>query len=357
MNPSTSIILDAFRFCAALLVVFHHAEQHYHSEWLKPLASFGHDAVVFFFLLSGYVIAHTARKKGRGLADYATARLARMYSVAAPALILAALVYGLGVSLRWPAHVPMDLPDWGRFVLASVTFLNQSLEPRVSVPDDVAYWSVCFEVWYYVLFAVVYYFRGWRRWALALLVAWIAGPGILVLAPIWWAGYVYYHRQHRLVVGARAAVALIVAGLALYFAIRGFRIDRRLYDLSAAWLGGDAQLNAALGWGKRFVVDYLIAAVMLIVLTGALKIGPLLEDVLIRHRTAISFLAGGSFSLYLFHVPLLTAASELGIPSPLGTLLTVLVSYGLAEFTERRKDWFAQVVGIGVGRVARLFDR
>ena len=88
MNPNLSLYLDLTRFTAALLVFSNHAQlPELNGEWLTPLGAFGREAVIIFFVLSGYVIAFVAATKERSGLEYAVSQLARLYSVVLPALL------------------------------------------------------------------------------------------------------------------------------------------------------------------------------------------------------------------------------------------------------------------------------
>lgn len=338
MSKSTSALLDVFRFLAAMLVFFHHSEHVFHSAWLSPLASFGHDSVVFFFLLSGFVIAHTTKNKDRDLRDYAVARLARIYSVALPSLLLVVVLY-VGGSLLRPELYPL-LPAWHwlELMVTSSLFLNQSLDPRLSVPTNAAYWSICFEVWYYILFGCLYYLRGFRRIAFLMLGVFFAGLPVLVMFPIWFMGYGLYRFHSRWRLEKKFAVLLALTSLGLYLGMRAGNIDDALYRLYAGWWGGEPWLNGYLGFGKRFLVDYVTALLFAMTLVGIFSLGEALLPWLMRFRTSIRLASSGAFSLYLYHMPLLAFLSIL-VPSSIVTmLLTLLFIYLLAPATEGRKE-------------------
>ena len=66
MNRGTSAYLDLLRFLCAAIVILVHA------DWLQidgrlplvwRLPGAGHDAVIVFFVLSGFVIAHVAQDR------------------------------------------------------------------------------------------------------------------------------------------------------------------------------------------------------------------------------------------------------------------------------------------------------
>lgn len=110
-----NLLLDALRGIAALLVLLSHWRNlfflDYHqlahpSPLLKAAyfaSSLGHEAVVVFFVLSGYLVGGSvlrSHQQGRwSWPTYLTARLTRLYIVLIPALILGGLLDRAGMSL------------------------------------------------------------------------------------------------------------------------------------------------------------------------------------------------------------------------------------------------------------------
>lgn len=87
MTPFVSAYLDGLRVLAALSVLIYHWAGLYHVP--KAAAGHhGHDAVIVFFVLSGFVIAHVA-ERSPDWKHFAFARVTRVYSVGFPALVLA----------------------------------------------------------------------------------------------------------------------------------------------------------------------------------------------------------------------------------------------------------------------------
>ncbi|MEZ5729874.1 MAG: acyltransferase family protein [Burkholderiaceae bacterium] len=163
MEPSISVALDLLRLVAAALVFVHHFEEVTHSALASPFASFGHDSVLFFFVLSGFVIAHVATTTERSASQFAIARVSRLFSVGLPALVLTATLVAIGSLTDLPGRALLSQADWPRIMAASLLFLNESFTSRIEVPTNVPYWSVCYEAWYYVIFALAWYGRGWPR--------------------------------------------------------------------------------------------------------------------------------------------------------------------------------------------------
>src|SRR5687767_2567168 len=91
LDQPFSVYLDLVRFLAAVLVVLLHFRQFgiASGEAALSIPTMGREAVVAFFVLSGFVIAHTTRARRQDARDYAVARAARLYSVALPVLLVA----------------------------------------------------------------------------------------------------------------------------------------------------------------------------------------------------------------------------------------------------------------------------
>src|ERR1700747_3142312 len=105
MHRSTSLYLDLLRFAAAVCVVVSHLSWGpFGGRWLWRLQPIGFDAVLVFFVLSGFVVAYAAETKDASVTDYALSRLSRLYSVVLPALILTVVLATVGSTLNPELH-------------------------------------------------------------------------------------------------------------------------------------------------------------------------------------------------------------------------------------------------------------
>ena len=86
-----SLYLDLMRFLAAVFVVLAHYIQYgvLDETVVRFVPDIGREAVIIFFVLSGYVIAYTTQSRRHSFREYMAARCARIYSVAFPVLLLA----------------------------------------------------------------------------------------------------------------------------------------------------------------------------------------------------------------------------------------------------------------------------
>ena len=89
ISETVSVYLDGLRIIAAALVYLSHEKREsLTGGFLRPLGSFGHEGVVIFFIVSGFVICHATTGRRDDFRGYCIARLARLWSVVLPALCL-----------------------------------------------------------------------------------------------------------------------------------------------------------------------------------------------------------------------------------------------------------------------------
>jgi peptidoglycan/LPS O-acetylase OafA/YrhL len=296
MDKRLSVYLDAMRFAAAMLVFLNHLSFGRISHgFLWQFDDTGHDGVIVFFVLSGFVIANVADTKEQTLADYAASRLARLYSVLIPALFLTCAADFVGISHN---SVPYDLSQetWPAARLtASSLFLSEIWFFHFQPLSNGPYWSLPYEFWYYVMFGCVMFLRGRFRWISVALAATIAGPNILLLLPVW------------------------IVGATTYWLLPRFRLSR-LWAITGALMSASFVVAVVVGDSRDLIprvltdvrfspVDYLtgFAVALNIVCISTLRIRLPAEN-FIRHC------AGRTFALYMFHMPLLSLAAAY-IPS------------------------------------------
>jgi len=129
------------------------------------LTGAGHQAVIIFFVLSGFLIGSSVwRKTGQqrwDWRDYLLHRLTRLWLVLIPALVLCALWDAIGLhSHAAPLlytgqvlnHVTFDVQsthNWGTF-FGNLFFLQDTVTRTFG--SDGPLWSLANEFWYYLLF-------------------------------------------------------------------------------------------------------------------------------------------------------------------------------------------------------------
>jgi peptidoglycan/LPS O-acetylase OafA/YrhL len=337
-----SIYMDALRFLAAYFVLLFHLKK------LKIGPDFvlgfipdrGHDAVVLFFVLSGYVIAATSdRKKAFGWQEYFLDRAARVYSVALPTLVLCAAIAVFISAFTDSEGLLQALSGLFFSSLINFVFLGQSWRLEEWVAYNQPYWSLCYEVMYYALFGVAVFVKGWGRWLGLLLVALLAGPKVLLLFPCWLLGVVAYHWRDKWQLSWKIAIVVgfVIPSVFLVLLNKlGFGPTVRQF-LDEIFVNRKDTLE----FSADFLIDYVTAIFVAINLYAA-RFLPLqfLQFLTSLFRNG----AAMSFTLYLMHMPIIYLiinfvgegrhtvpwffAAALGVP---------LICLGISQFTEYKR--------------------
>ena len=317
--PGLSLYLELLRLLAATEVVLFHINGFpllggHRAVW----NAFGHEAVVVFFVLSGFVIAFAAQTREHTPKAYAVSRLTRIYSVALPCLLATMLFDRIGLALVPQLYEGLvtDGSALVRLVLGG-SFLNESWTVSAQMFSNTPYWSIAYEFWYYMIFAGLFYFRGWQRAALTALACLIAGYKILLLFPIWALGWGVYRWSQRNQVGPALGLLLFLQpALVLYFDdSQGW--TRHAGEWLAGMMGQD-NWRIGLSWSRYVLTDTLLGLSMAAHFVGAQALSPWLERALRPIAKPVKWLTARSFTLYLLHQPAMLLAGAvliaLGIP-------------------------------------------
>src|SRR6185295_17400011 len=96
-------------------------------------------------------------------------------------------------------------------ILLSLLFLNQSWNLTVTPLSNGPYWSLCYEVWYYVIFGIIAFDANRPRRTLLLFAAClIAGPRILLMSTVWFVGVACYFITKRIALNRGIGLILFV---------------------------------------------------------------------------------------------------------------------------------------------------
>lgn len=312
--------LDLMRGLAALMVLLWHWRNLYFVDFDPAgatwparifyfLTGFGHEAVMVFFVLSGYFIGASVLKAvGAGRwswKQYLLNRSTRLYVVLIPALVLGACWDSLGMALFGDrTFYSGDLARWGRVIidfpvaerltwpvgLGNALFLQDIHVPPFGSNGPL--WSLSYEWWYYMLFPLLILLGapgslGRKAFQLALLVAIVALVGKKVLAyfAVWLLGaaLAYAGFGKRPPIQARPIVRalVLILGIGAFFAAATLS---RGHFLPLGLVG-----DAVVGVGFTACLAAMLATLRP---TGS------------RAYAAIAgSLAGMSYTLYLVHTP------------------------------------------------------
>lgn len=305
MTPGFSFYLNLLRFLAAFIVVLSHfayerftrGDYLYIRDW-----NLGSDAVIIFFVISGFVIAYTAREKDKGAARYTFARATRLYSVVVPAILATLLFDYLGAHIDPAAYDGWwwnPAPAW-EVLLRTLSFSTEwgasGFRPGTNGP----FWSLSYETGYYLLFGAALFLSGWSRIVVLALLLVLVGVKPLLLMPAWLLGVWLYHRGGATAHRPALALALFLVPLGAYVAALALHLPVQLLAASTALLGPDT--IASFRFSNEFLWNGLLGILVAYHLTGAMHLS---ANTAPRPRiaSAVSWLGGASFSIYLVHYP------------------------------------------------------
>lgn len=295
---------DALRCVAAVTVVLGHvrdlvfvdaAQVAAMPAWGKPfyfITGFGHEAVIVFFVLSGFWITGSVEaRRARGgpfWRGYLVDRLSRLGIVALPALVVGGLLDAAGL---WWLGAPVyagngahSLPADIGAQLSVTTFLgNVAFLEDLAVPafgSNAPLWSLALEFWFYMIFAAL--MMAWRRRRFAAL-------AVLVVGLIWpkvFAGFLVW---------------LVGSGL-YYLDARQRAVSRRSWIMAASSVPAlaGALIVSRLALMPQPVCDVFIALAFAVVLWAMLRgAAPRVTGL----QLLANYGANASFSLYAIHYP------------------------------------------------------
>lgn len=308
---------DLLRLVAALVVVIEHARDLLWQDYTQAgaigpfwkaiyfVTGFGHEAVMVFFILSGYWIAATVDRR-RGAEDfwpdYLIDRLSRLMIVIVPALLLGLAYDYAGIHLlhgelysgqsgaatiREPVASRLGL----EVLLGNVVFLQKLAVPPFGSNGPL--WSLANEFWYYLWYPALLVSVRRRRPSILLLslVVGIIWPVLLPGFAVWLLGAGLYHLDRGGWLGMRVArpagTIALVAGMA---ALGASLLQARFQLLPSA------------------VSDGIVGASFALVAAGLLLRDPKLPRWL---QPIARYGSGASFSLYVSHFPMLVVLATL----------------------------------------------
>ena len=299
----------------------------------------GTPAVHVFFVLSGFVLIlpFTKSLPGRSWAPYYAKRLLRLYLPAWAALALAVVLMLLIPRTPSPLQSPwadmyVTTADPGQVFRDALLLLNAS---TINTPLWTLRWEVAFSL---LLPLYVFVALRWRRFwhlklAAALGLAVIGGVfhiEALTYMPIFAIGAVIGAERDRireLTSNWPRWTWLLLAAVGLYLA-------------NAEWISPEPPIRGV----EAIITVGATLIVLVFLLSGSAK--------KLGDTTAAQWLGRVSFSLYLVHLPIILAAATLlrGVSLPLGLILGVAASFGVAELFFRYVERPAHRLSVAAGR-------
>lgn len=332
MRQGQSAYLDLWRIAAAITVAFAHLSHPVYHPGGANLVAFGSDAVIVFFVISGFVISYAANRPRTTADTFVFDRASRLFSIAIPALILTVALDQTGWRLAPEGYAPFGAAptDPALTALFALSFAGEWGFGGFTIGTNTPWWSLSYEVAYYALFFALVFLRGAARAAAVLGGALLFGPKILLLAPAWALG-VWAERRLRAPAPSNPMrnIAVAVAALAIYAALAGAGVREAIMALTLETLG--AETYWGLAHAKRFVWDWIIAGLFTIHLIAACRAAGALPTGAVGRM--VKWAAGASFSLYLTHMPVTQFAyavgREMGWTAPLWAVAALVIAVAL----------------------------
>lgn len=279
--------------------------------WYQALAfftGFAHQAVIVFFVLSGWLVGGSFLNKlhqPQAVAAYMIDRVSRLWIVLIPAFLLSLLI---GMLMHTVDPATASFSRDGEF--SAVAFagnlvgLQDMLVPKFG--GNFPLWSLANETWYYILFPlVVLPFTGrsvGARMAAAVAVVfivWSLSASLMLYFSIWLMGVLFSRLKVEMTWSWRMLAIALFAAASVYYRIKG---------------RNDAFDATSLGQ------DIVCSVLFLTLLSGMQRKADLSSQALRFVRTAATRLASFSFTLYVIHLPLLMLLRHLYRPLTNGQL-------------------------------------
>jgi peptidoglycan/LPS O-acetylase OafA/YrhL len=263
----------------------------------------GNEMVILFFVLSGYLVGGSVlsslRRRTWSWSTYLIKRLSRLWIVLLPALLLGLALDLVGVHFFGGAGSIYDGPLQQAIVDQSVqarmhwtllwgnmAFLQGIFVPLLGTNDSL--WSLANEFWYYIAFPamLVPFTKGiapvtrWLGTVVFLIVAFTVGPAIGGLFPIWILG---------------ALLSLAPRSLPRRPAVAGSTVLALLLPVACVLM---VKLHLP-RWQAQYLIAAYSTALLWLLLQQCSPARPGL------YQQVSSFFSHLSYSLYLFHLPIL----------------------------------------------------
>lgn len=330
--------LEALRALASIYVFLHHTL--YTFDLLEKKSffwyffNFGQEAVIIFFILSGFVISKSLEKNNYSFKIYFLHRFTRIYSVV--------LISYLVSYICWIIYSNTNFPTYSDF-LFNVLMLQDNVMFRPGTIVSPLFtnnplWSLSYEWWFYMLFFAQYAFQ--KRinlspmnniqialsLSLAGMVTFYFYPNqistFLMYYIIWFSGSVLsYDAKHNTTTYLKAYLAFLLVFIIVYILI--FTLDET-YTTSIVHPFITLRHFLAL---FTFLVFFLIVKKYFNKLLNVSFI-----------KIIINFLAlfaSISFAIYLIHYPIMNAINTMNISPYAKIIATAALTLTLAYFAER----------------------
>lgn len=300
-----SVLISLLRGVAALVVTAAHVRKETLPSlrslpdptlWYQALAfftGFAHQAVIVFFLVSGWLVGGSLLNKLKQrnvILSYCIDRITRLWMVLAPAFLVTILLGALIGSVD-PAQFDHAIEnEYSTSAFAgNLVGLQDMLVPRFG--GNYALWSLAFEMWYYALFPFVVMAFIARKKTLrvisavaALILASQLSMAILLYFSVWTMGVIFSRIRIELDQVSLSLMLAMFAVAAVYFRLAG-HVDTCSEE--------------------SFFQDLFYSLLFLVLLSSQQREVDATSPGVRMLKKMGGFLSKFSFTLYVSHVPVL----------------------------------------------------
>ena len=362
----TEIHLDTMRGFAALVVALGHARGLFFAPIIGTTSqnggtqqaaatagqlTIGHEAVMVFFVLSGYLVGGSVLKmfaaNSWSWTHYVTKRLVRLWIVLIPAIFIGILIDSIGSYFFDQAGSIYSAPNGQEYVkpeffgqgvyviLGNIFFLQNIFVPTAGT--NIALWSLSNEFWYYLAFPLILLTFQPNVSTIGRISCALAAAGIFVLIGVhasylfltWVLGAVISLAPRH--IPQRVAGKVVLAAAAVFLVV----------------------FMAAKKWNMPIHLSEMIIAILIGILIYIVRCQANIARPSIYSSTS-RFISNKSYTLYLTHLPFLillcaifnspwarwsmsplAAAEFLAIIA--ATIIWATFVYGMFEFEHRHR--------------------
>ncbi|MDD3265994.1 MAG: acyltransferase [Burkholderiales bacterium] len=301
--------LDSLRGIAALMVIFQHMWEmdNISDARLKPWLFFcaGHEAVILFFVLSGFALTHQLRNFS--ISEYpkfVVRRFLRIYPVYYVALSFSAI--SLYVISKYIPNVLAEhnLTKWF-YIWSSTSFDKELFISSFTLISHqgnsliVAVWSLFYEMWISLIFPIILFLL----WRSKIFISGLSIVTLFVVSYCLWKQGQFIDNQWQSII---YYLWYFILGATLYY------IHDKVYNFANMWvlfIGLAFYFSNYILFGlihDRMIHEIIVALGSFIILLNGIH-----NDVFknILRSPILKFYGKISYSLYLFHLPVLYVLS------------------------------------------------
>lgn len=323
--------LEGVRGFAAVYVLLHHLNPLAGTPF-EPILKFGQEAVILFFLVSGFVIAYSqigarAKRSPLGFLEHRAIRIYPIFLISMVLAAFAAAVSGRSECISTKAVIGNLL------MLQDIAFLKSGtwVEPFCS---NSPLWSLSYEWWFYVAFAVLFASDrlSMKARRIGVAAASLFGTVLFLLHPsqpllfasyfsLWWAGLElsleFVHRKKTSFRAQRFPIFLLVACAAIW----------AIPVVQALVSGGPLSL------GREPVLQlrHFLAGIVFMLLA---IIGSRIDIVPKKVIRLCSLAAPVSYGLYASHQLVIQLVQQLNLNWYVNLVTTVALAFAVAYILE-----------------------